>query len=204
MKSIENKLNEALKALDKAGKRKQFDEASKSLTAIETKLNCAEEILGTKISDTFNGKESDIAKAVKSLSDAQYQVFAEARRKNPSMTVQEQCEFACSLRRVQKHNGAGDNFNESDPFNEGRSNTTTITEADPVTKKKLELVESLKTTGVDEGLARGIAGLEPKVPEGLTRLQEAEYTFAVRCGIKPDDALKLAKLAAPIRPHARF
>ncbi len=79
-----------------------------------------------------------------------------------------------------------------------------FTEADPVTKKKLVLVESLKARGMSEAEARGTLGLEPKLPEGLTRLQEAEYTFAIRCGSNPDAALKLAKLAGPVRPHARF
>src|ERR1700757_3758482 len=45
MKSTEIKFNEALAAIDKAGKRKQFDEKAKNCTTIEAKLNCAEAVL---------------------------------------------------------------------------------------------------------------------------------------------------------------
>jgi|ERR1700733_9429058 len=45
MKSVEVKFNEALEALDKAGKRTKFDEKAKGLTTIETKLNCADQVL---------------------------------------------------------------------------------------------------------------------------------------------------------------
>lgn len=45
MKSTEIKFNEALAALDKAGKRKQFDEKVKGCTTIESKLNAAEVVL---------------------------------------------------------------------------------------------------------------------------------------------------------------
>ena len=114
------------------------------------------------------------------------------------MSVQEQIELACSLRKVQKHNGAGDNFNESNPFNEGRSNTGIITEADPLTKRKEALVESTMTSlKLTEAAARDFLGLKPKGPEGLTRLQEAEYKMALRFGLKHEDALIAAKM--PLR-----
>jgi hypothetical protein len=45
MKSVEIKFNEALAAIDKAGKRKQFDEKAKTCTTIEGKLNAAEAVL---------------------------------------------------------------------------------------------------------------------------------------------------------------
>ena len=45
MKSIEVQFNEALEALDKAGKRTQYDEKVRSGMAIETKLNVAESLL---------------------------------------------------------------------------------------------------------------------------------------------------------------
>ena len=45
MKSIEIKFNEALAAIDKAGKRKTFDEKAKACTTIESKLNAAEAVL---------------------------------------------------------------------------------------------------------------------------------------------------------------
>lgn len=45
MKSVEIKFNEALAAVDKAGKRKQFDEKLQTGMTIETKLNVAEAVL---------------------------------------------------------------------------------------------------------------------------------------------------------------
>src|SRR5581483_1741263 len=45
MKSTETKFNEALAAIDKAGKRKTYDEKAKSCTTIEAKLNAAEAVL---------------------------------------------------------------------------------------------------------------------------------------------------------------
>jgi hypothetical protein len=45
MKSIEVQFNEALEAIDKAGKRKRFDEKVRSGMSIETKLNVAQAVL---------------------------------------------------------------------------------------------------------------------------------------------------------------
>jgi hypothetical protein len=45
MKSIEIQLNEALQALDKAGKRQKFEEKKRAGSPIEVQLNCAEAIL---------------------------------------------------------------------------------------------------------------------------------------------------------------
>ena len=45
MKSVETKFNEALAAIDKAGKRKVFNEKVQAGMTIETKLNLAEDIL---------------------------------------------------------------------------------------------------------------------------------------------------------------
>src|SRR5690349_14250759 len=45
MKSVEIKFNEALAAIDKAGRRKAFDEKVKGCTTIESKLNAAEAVL---------------------------------------------------------------------------------------------------------------------------------------------------------------
>jgi hypothetical protein len=42
---MEIRFNEALAAIDKAGKRKQFDEKAKACTTIESKLNAAEAVL---------------------------------------------------------------------------------------------------------------------------------------------------------------
>lgn len=45
MKSIEIRFSEAMDALKKAGRTKNFDEKAKSCTTIESKLACAEEVL---------------------------------------------------------------------------------------------------------------------------------------------------------------
>jgi hypothetical protein len=76
MKSIEIKFNEALEALDKAGKRKQFDEKVRSGMAIETKLNVAETVLkeaGVDISHLEEFRESvDFAAKIETLRERQY------------------------------------------------------------------------------------------------------------------------------------
>ena len=46
MKSIHVKLNEALEALDKEGKRKQYNEKVQPQMNVESRLNLAEAILG--------------------------------------------------------------------------------------------------------------------------------------------------------------
>jgi hypothetical protein len=48
MKDIYTQFNEALAEVDKAGKRKQFDERSAHLTSVEAKINCAKFVLGVK------------------------------------------------------------------------------------------------------------------------------------------------------------
>lgn len=56
MKSIETKFSEAMSALDKIGKREVFSEKAATLTTIESKLNCAEEVLkGSRYVRKHNG-----------------------------------------------------------------------------------------------------------------------------------------------------
>jgi len=86
---------------------------------------------------------------------------------------------------MKKNNGSGDNFVEGSPLNRDRSRTITEQDRNPYNKGDKVLREAL-------GLPP-----EPKAPEGLTRLQEADYNLALRFGLKPDDALKLAKM--PLR-----
>lgn len=57
MKSVEIKFNEALAAIDKVGKREVFSEKAANLTTIESKLNCAEEVLrASRVIPKHNGK----------------------------------------------------------------------------------------------------------------------------------------------------
>ena len=60
MKSIEVKFNEALAALDKAGKRAKFNEKKKAGSPIEVQLNCAEAILKeSRIIPKHNGADDN-------------------------------------------------------------------------------------------------------------------------------------------------
>lgn len=62
MKDVYTQFNEALAEVDKAGKRKQFDERAKTLTSVESKLNCAKFVLGVKESTPIkknNGRSSE-------------------------------------------------------------------------------------------------------------------------------------------------
>jgi hypothetical protein len=60
MKSIEIKFNEALAALDKAGKRAKFEEKKKAGSPIEVQLNCAEAILKeSRIIPKHNGADDN-------------------------------------------------------------------------------------------------------------------------------------------------
>jgi hypothetical protein len=63
MQDIYTQFNEALAEVDKAGKRKQFDERAKTLTSVESKLNCAKFVLGVKESTPRipknNGRSSE-------------------------------------------------------------------------------------------------------------------------------------------------
>jgi len=96
---------------------------------------------------------------------------------------------------IKKNNGKGDLFVEGNPFFEHYAGGEVITETDKTVAKKESLVESVcKTNNCDEAGARVILGLKPKAPQGLTKLQEAEYTFAIKCGFSESDAMKLAKL----------
>ena len=189
MKSLEVRLAEALTALKKVSASKHdkvFDECRK-LTTLEAKVNCAEAALkGVQESapNTFSGK---LGSTIEELNEAMRE-YAVLFDKTPTNN-----EGAAP---ITKHNGAIENFVESSPFNGDRSKGATITETDKTTQRKEKLVESLVKSGQckDEEAARIFLGMKPKVPAGLTRLQEAEFLGARRLGLNAADAERLAKL----------
>jgi len=77
MKSIYVQFNEALEALDKAGKRKQFNDKQRSGMSIETQLNIAHTILresGVDVGslETFIESANAVG-ALESIKEQQYQ-----------------------------------------------------------------------------------------------------------------------------------
>ncbi|MGA2876925.1 MAG: hypothetical protein ABSE82_15505 [Nitrososphaerales archaeon] len=191
MKSIEEKLNEALDKLKtiSASKYKEVCEKLPTLFPnVEAQVQCVAEAL------------KQFTQESNPLGLQGFELLEEAKREFPALFgVEPRTDGAKPIteagqRTVNKHNGAADNFVEGSPFNEGRNAASATTESDPIIQMKEASVERLKKTGLSEADARGILGLAPKQPEGLTRRQAAEYTFAIRCGISESDALKLVKI----------
>jgi len=190
MKSIEEKLNEALDKLKtiSASKYKEVCEKLPTLFPnVEAQVQCVAEALKqfTQESNPLGLQGFELLEEAKREFPA---LFGVEPRTDGVKTITE-----AGQRTVNKHNGAADNFVEGSPFNEGRT-PITATDNTPVIAMKEASVERLKKTGLSEADARGILGLAPKQPEGLTRRQAAEYTFAIRCGISESDALKLVKI----------
>lgn len=79
MKSIEVQFNEALDAIDKAGKRSQFDTKVRSGMSIETKLNVANAVLKEAGVDIYNLEEfresaNSVAK-LETIREQQYNTY---------------------------------------------------------------------------------------------------------------------------------
>lgn len=79
MKSIETQFNEALDALDKAGKRKQFNEKVGNGMSIEAKLNAAQQVLKEVGVDVNNLQEFFESRkpldALETFKDRQYSAY---------------------------------------------------------------------------------------------------------------------------------
>ena len=77
MQSIEVQFNEALEALDKAGKRKRFNEKVRSGMSIETQLNVAHAVLKEAGVDIHNLEEfcesAKVVEQLETLKEQQYQ-----------------------------------------------------------------------------------------------------------------------------------
>jgi len=151
--------------------------------------------------------EVQLNEALQGLNPTQRALFNKQRK--PKATCEVQLNLIEAILRgevkeatpIRMHNGAADNgrlelFVEGDSFlSHYKGSEVNLTEASATIAKKEALIESVRNScNCDEAGARVILGLTPKLPEGLTRLQAADYTFAVKCGISESDALKLAKM----------
>jgi hypothetical protein len=211
MKSLFNKLAEALEALDKAGKRKQFDEKVKSEMTTEVRLNIAESILNVNISDKY-GEAAKTTDPLKKTEDD----LEEAKRDYAVLFGVEPRKKATNKETAQpitKNNGAVQNFVEGSPFNEGRSGGrnaggTTVTETDSkITKKRKAMIESCADSmGCSKKEARAFLGLPPKKPKAYKNLsegQQKEFDFARMIGISESDAFKLVALTGGYKEVSR-
>jgi hypothetical protein len=173
-KSIETKLNEALGALDKVGKRAKFDEQLKPIkekaegkpVAIETQLTLAEAIL----------KESNIKRITE----------------------------VAAQRTINKHNGASETFVEGNPFNEGRGSSFSegyfqeeVANNNPFAKGDKLILEAMEKRGdITSEQKRVALGLPPAEFANLNESQQREYKQARMLGFSEADALKLSKMTA--------
>jgi hypothetical protein len=191
MKSIENKFAEALEALDKAGKRKRFDEASKNCGTIESKLNCAESILGARISDRFG-------EAAKTNNPLGLEDIEESKRAFPLLFGLDPKPATREAAPVRKNNGRVENFVEGSPFNEGRP--TTEERVDP---REAQVKNYMLTCKISEADARRVLGLAPKEVVALGKAASAEYQFARSIGISESEAMKLVNLTGGYKQVSR-
>jgi hypothetical protein len=201
MIDIYAQFNEALAKLKEASASK-FDEVSTKLTtikSIEAKLNCVTEAIANvaTIPD-----ESD--RSFTALVSRTEQEFAEAKRDcgvlfgvepRATATVKE------TVAKIQKHNGAAENFVEGSPFNEGRTAVDTAANSTrkdrfaggdailiehmthPVTKQPLTEAEKSKALGG-----------KPAAYANLTAQKKKDYDFARLIGLNESDALKVATI----------
>ena len=164
MKSVENKFHEALSALDKAGKRKQFDEKVQAGWTIETKLNCALTVLeGSGIVESIT--ESGWSLTFKK---------APPVKKNNG---------------VRDNFLEGNPFNETRPTATNITEADSIIKEKEVTVKSL-----CESHGMTEVEARTIMGLPAKTPDGLTERQAIEYHLVRAMGLNEADATAFVKV----------
>ena len=195
MKSIYNKLAEALDALDKAGKRKQFNEKVQPQMTTESRLNLAESILGEKIADKFG----DVKK--ESTNPLQLVDIEEAKRDHailfglePKTTTKE------GAAHIKKNNGAAANFVEGSPFNGDRSKAP-ITETN---KSKEHVGKSGKSGDQILRESLGIPEVKPSSEyDNLTEAQKREFNFARLIGISEADSFKLVKITGGYKQVSR-
>jgi hypothetical protein len=209
MKSIDVKFSEALDALKKAGRTKQYEETSKNCTTIEAKLNCAESVLKDAGIVPVKEATSSMEEVIKSLSHEQYQLFSKKRAAKHMMSFEEQRKLAEGILAgdikesapIRKHNGAADTFVEGNPF--GRTEQFSpgyVTETDggkTMEKRKLMVESVAASMNCSKKEARAFLGLPPKQPKGrkdLSEGQKKEFDFARMIGISEADAFKLVEL----------
>jgi hypothetical protein len=196
MKSIHNKLNEALAAIDKAGKRKQYNEAVRPEMTTETRLNAAESILNATISNKF-GEAAKPVNQFKANADALDEALSEPGvailfGKTPKTTKE-------NATPIKKNAGAAEMFVEGSPFNGDRSNTTVVpeTKKDVYSKGDKALADGLLKLGkiTEAEHAKLTGNARPQGYEKLSEKQKKEYDFARLIGINESDAFKVARLS---------
>lgn len=168
MKSVEVKLNEALEALKKAGKRKEFEEKINplkeklGLVPVEQQLNCAEEVL--KAAGVV--RESHPIKKNNGAGDN----YVEG---NPLRATAEE------FRESSNNFSPGYIKEVKNPFAKG---------------DKIMFDHMLKTGQITEAQHRKMTGQKPVGYDALTEAQRKDFDFSVRIGISEADAFKLTKL----------
>lgn len=190
MKSIHVKLNEALEALDKAGKRKQYNEKVQAPMTAETRLNLAESILGDKIT-----KESANPLKLEDIEESKrdYAVLF-GTEPRPKATNKESAAAP-----IVKHNGRADNFNENDPLRRAEGRPVQVTEThtpkDICAKGDKVMFDGLLKLGkITEAEHRKLTGTKPAGYENLNEKQRKDFDFARLVGINEADAFKLARM----------
>jgi len=194
MKSIHVKLNEALEALDKAGKRKQYNEKVQPQMNVETRLNLAEALLGNKSTPT---KESANVLKLEDIEESKrdfailFGVEPRAKATNKE-----------SAAPIVKHNGRADNFIEGSPFNNDRGHwftdpmTETNTPKDICAKGDKVMFDGLLKLGkITEAEHRKLTGAKPEGYNQLTEKQRKEFDHARMFGFSEADAFKVARMS---------
>ncbi|MGE5052911.1 MAG: hypothetical protein ACM3WP_02000 [Acidobacteriota bacterium] len=149
MKSVETRFAEAMDALKKAGRTKQFNEKVKGCTTIEAKLNCAEAVL------------QDVG------------VVREA---------------------IRKHNGASDNFSETNPFRPVEEFRESANNFSPGYIKEVTDPCAKGDKILFEALGIPMPGGKPEGYEKLNEGQKKEFDFARLIGLSEADAFKLVRI----------
>jgi hypothetical protein len=187
MKSIELLFNEALDALKKTSATK-YEEVNNSFpkTSIEVKLNIVEAALAEVTGLTVGEVNSQLHKGetfTVKVTESNVENIDEAKRDFAFFGLAPRKEVIKESQPIKKNNGASHNGGEA------------ITEVDRTNTKKENLVAGvMRSNNMSEAEVRGVLGLKPKSPDGLTKQQAFEYRFAKAIGLSEADSLQVAKL----------
>lgn len=202
MKSIELKFNEALAAIDKAGKRKTFDEKAKHCTTIEAKFNAAEAVLKSagivreqepsKPADKKTKVQENVqeSEAVEDLEEVKrdFHFLFDVEPKPHTSTNKE------SVRSIKKNNGSVDNFVENNPFNDGRSSSFSpgyikqSSEEMCAKGDKVMFDGLLKLGKITEAEHKKLTGAKPEGYTKLNEQQRKDFDFCRMSGLSEAQA----------------
>lgn len=178
-KSIHVKLNEALEALDKAGKRKQYNEKVQPQMNVESRLNLAEAILSGKSTPT---KES-ASRFLEELVEAQreYGVLFGGQPAVSNEIVKPP---------IVKHNGVADNGGASVGMTENNTRKDIFAKGDKV------MFDSMLRRGeITEAEHCKLTTGKPAEYKQLSEAQKKEFDIAQFVGINEADCLRLARMS---------